>query len=48
MFLEEKNLEGKKYHFLKTIKVEEQEELSEKQRIELLYKRLQVKDKRES
>ena len=44
MFLEGNNLEGKQYHFLKSIQVDEQEELSGKWRTELLYKKLQVRD----
>ena len=44
MFLEENNLEGKQYHFLKSIQVEEAEELSRKRRTKLLYKELQVRD----
>ena len=38
------NLEGKQYHFLKSIQVDKQEELSRKWRIKLLYKELQVRD----
>ena len=43
-----KKLEGKQYHFLKSIQVDEREELSKKWRIELIYKKLQVINKKES
>ena len=48
MILEENNLEGKQYHFLKSIQVEEREELSKKWRTKLIYKKLQVRDQVES
>ena len=44
MILEENNLEGKQYSFIKSIQVDEWEELRRKCRTELLFKKLQVRD----
>ena len=48
MSLEETKLEGKQYHFLKSIQVDEWEELSGKWRTKLLYKTLQIRDQIEN